>query len=141
MALALPSLTGWKHSIDLRNVSARLSDAMLTSRTKAIVERRNYTVSVDYAAGNYTVTPTGGAGLVEGSVDLYADDSDPDCLPLSDQNIVFRPNSTADAVGFEAVYLRSKSSRVQVRYRVKVLGATAKVSVERWLGGAWVGAY
>lgn len=141
LALGLPSLKGWQASIDLRRAAAKISDAMLTARTKAIVERQNYTVSVDYTTETYTVAPPGGAARLPGSVDLHADNSDPDCPSLSAQNIVFRPNSTADAAGFEAVHLRSKSSSVQVRYRVKVLGATAKVGVERWAGGAWVGAY
>ncbi len=141
LSLGLPSLKGWKESMDLRNAAAEVSDVMLASRTKAIVERRTYTVSADETADTLAVAPAGRTDHLPGSVDLYIDNSDPDCLSLSSRNIDFRPNSTADAVGFEAVYLRSKSARVQVRYRIKVLGAAAKVSVERWLGGAWVGAY
>lgn len=141
LALGLPSLKGWQAGIDLRNAAARISDAMLESRTKSIVERQNYTVSVDYTTDAYTVAPTGGTARLSGSVDMYPDNSDPDCPSLSAQNIVFRPNSTADAAGFEAVHLKSKGASVQVRYRVKVLGATAKVSVEKWVGGAWIGAY
>lgn len=141
LALGLPNLKGWQASIDLRNAAAKISDAMLTARTRAIVERRDYTVSVDYAADAYAAAPTGGTDRLSGSVDLHLENSDPDCLSLSDQDIVFRPNSTADAAGYEAVYLRSESSLVQVRYRVKVLGATAKVAVEKWMGGEWVGSY
>jgi len=33
----------------------------------------------------------------------------------------------------------SKSAGVPARYRVKVLGATGKVGVEKWAGGAWTG--
>lgn len=141
LTLAVPSLKGWKESISLRNAAATVMNALVTSRIRAIAERRNYTLSVDYTADSYTIAPSGEVGRLSGSADLYVDSSDPDCPPLSVQNVLFRPNSTADAAGFEAVYLRSRSPRVQVRYRVKVLGATAKVGVEVLRGGAWEGAY
>lgn len=140
-ALGLPSLRGWREATDLRDAAGRISETMQASRMKAIVERTMYTVSVDYAADTASAAPTGGTTGKTGSVDLYPDDTDPDCPSLSAQNVVFRPNGTADAAGFEAVYLRSRSARVPARYRVKVLGATGKISTERWLGGAWVGAY
>lgn len=140
-ALSFPSLIVWKASTDLKNAAAELSDALLSSRTRSIVERSNYTVRVDYANDSYAVTPTARGSRPWGSVDLYVDNSDPDCPSFSGGDVFFRPNSTASPVGFEAAYLRSKNAKVQVRYRVKVLGATAKVSIERWLGGAWVGAY
>lgn len=136
-ALAFPSFQGWKEKIDLRGAAVKAADIMLSARMKSVVERRDYTVNVDYAADAWSVTPplesVGGGG----TVDLYSDTSDPDCPPLSSRDVVFRPNGTADAAGFEAVYLKSRSARVKVRYRVKVLGATGKVSVERWSGGAW----
>ena len=113
---------------------------MLSARMRAVVDRRDYTVGVDYTTDTCSITPPIGAAQKTGSVDLYFDDSDPDCPSLSSQNVVFRPNGTADAAGFEAVYLRSRSAQVTVRYRVKILGATGKVSVEQWSGGAWGGA-
>jgi prepilin-type N-terminal cleavage/methylation domain-containing protein len=141
-AVSLPSFLGWKEASELRSAAVEVSDVMLSSRTKAVLERRNYTVQVNYTTNTYTVTPTGGrVGAAWGTVDLYADDSDPDCPALSAGNILFRPDGTADAAGFEAVYLRSTSSRVPERYRVTVLGATGKVGLEKWRGGTWSGAY
>ena len=141
MVLGWPFLQGWKEAIDLRSTAAGVSDTMLSARMKAVVDRRNYTVSVDYATDAFSVAPPVGTAKKMGSVDIYLDDTDPDCPPLSSKNVVFRPNGTADAAGFEGVYLKSKSARVPVRYRVKVLGATGKVSVEKWAGGEWHGAY
>lgn len=140
-ALSIPSLQGWKESIELRNAATEVSDVLLAARTRSIVERAVFTARVDYANDTYSVTPGVESLPRWGSVDLYPDTSDPDCPSLSGQDVVFRPNGTADTVGFEAIYLKSKGARVAVRYRVKVLGATAKISVERWLGGSWVGAY
>jgi prepilin-type N-terminal cleavage/methylation domain-containing protein len=145
-ALATPSFITWKRKFDLKNAASEMANVMFQARSKSIFERKNYTVAVDYTTNNYTVTPAGGAALQRlgrawGSVDLYADDSDEFCPPLSGQNIVFRPNSSADSVGFEAVYLRSQHAAVTIRYRVKVLGATGKSTTERWMGGAWVSAY
>ena len=113
---------------------------MLSARMRSVVERRDFSVSVDYATDACSVTPPVGIVLVGGSVDFYPDNTDPDCPPLSAHSVGFRPNGTADAAGFEAVYLKSRSARVPVRYRVKVLGATGKVSVEKWTGGVWTGA-
>jgi prepilin-type N-terminal cleavage/methylation domain-containing protein len=138
---ALPFLQRWKLAIDLRRAAGSVADTMLSARMKAVVERRDCTVSVDYATDTFWATPSVGTSKISGSVDLYFDDSDPECPSLSAGNIVFRANGTADAAGFEAVYLRSRSPRVPVRYRVKILGATGKVSVEKWAGGDWSGAY
>ena len=113
---------------------------MLSARMRSVVDRRDYTVSVDYATDTCSAPSPVGTTKKMGSVDLYLDNTDPDCPSLSDSNVVFRPNGTADAAGFEAVYLKSRSARVPVRYRVKVLGATGKVSVEKWAGGEWYGA-
>lgn len=136
-----PFLQGWKESIDLKSAASGVSDIMLAARMKAIVDRSNYTVSVDYATDDFSAAPPVGTTGKISSADLYLDDGDPDCPPLSSRNVVFRPNGTADAAGFEAVYLKSRSARVRVRYRVKVLGATGKVSVEKWAGGEWYGAF
>ncbi len=140
-AQGLPALKGWKEGLDLRNAASRLSETLLLSRTRSIVERREYTVSVDYAADTWSVVPAVATVRIPGTVDLHLDESDPDCPPLSLQDVVFRPNSTADASGFEAVYLRSRGGRVATRFRVKVLGATGKVSVERLVQGTWVGPF
>lgn len=140
IVLGWPFLQGWKETIDLKSAASGVSDIMLSARMKAIVDRNNYTVSVDYATDGCSSTPPVGTARKMGTTDLYLDTTDPDCPPLSSRNVVFRPNGTADAAGFEAVYLKSRSARVRVRYRVKVLGATGKVSVEKWAGGEWYGA-
>lgn len=139
--LGWPFLQGWKESIDLRSTAGKVSEMMLSARMRAVVDRTNYTVGVDYATDTCSAAAPVGATKQTGSVDLYFDDNDPDCPSLSGSNVVFRPNGTADAAGFEAVYLRSRSTRVPVRYRVKILGATGKVNVEKWAGGDWAGAY
>jgi prepilin-type N-terminal cleavage/methylation domain-containing protein len=141
IAAAQPSLQGWKDALDLRNAASGVMDLMLSSRMKSIVERRNYTVSVDYTANSLGAAPGGTAFSPPGSVLLYRDDTDPDCPSLSARDVVFRPNSTADAAGFEAVYLKSRNSRRPVRYRVKVLGATGKVGIEKWTGNEWLSSY
>ena len=140
MVLGWPFLQGWKEAIDLRSTAAKVADMMLSVRMRSVVDRRDYTVRVDYAADSCSTTSPVEATKKTGSVDLYLDNSDPDCPPLSDSTVAFRPNGTADAAGFEAVYIKSRSARVQMRYRVKVLGATGKVGVEKWAGGEWYGA-
>lgn len=141
LALGWPFLRQWKASIDLRSSASRVADIMLAARMRAVTGRENYTVSVDYATDACSVVPSVGTTLVEGRADLYLDTSDPDCPSLSSQDVVFRPNGSADAAGFEAVYLKSRNVDVLMRCRVKVLGATGKVSVEKWTGGDWAGAY
>jgi len=141
MVLGWPFLQGWKESIDLRSTAGRVSDMMLSARMRSVVDRRDATVRVDYATDTCSSTAPVGTTKKIGSIDLYLDNSDPDCPSLSDSNVVFRSNGTADAAGFEAVYLKSRSARVPMRYRVKILGATGKVSVEKWAGGEWYGAY
>jgi len=142
MVSALPFLQQWKEASDLRSAAGKVMGVMLSARMRAVVERRDYTVSVDYATDSCLVSPpTGALASGGGSVDLYDDSSDPDCPSLSSQSVTFRANSTATATGFEAIYLRSRSAKVLVRYRVKVLGATGKISLEKWAGGAWGGVY
>jgi prepilin-type N-terminal cleavage/methylation domain-containing protein len=144
--VSLPSFFAWREGMELKNAAGEVASVMYSARTGAITQRRNYTLAVDYAADTYALTPDGGsaqprAGEPWRSVDLYLDDTDPLCPPLSDQNVIFRPNSTTDAVGYEAVYLKSRSAAVRTRYRVKVLGATGKISTEKWVGDTWTPTY
>jgi len=141
LTLSFPSLKEWRRAVELRSTAAKVAEIMLSARMSSVVERRDYLVSVDYTADACSVTPPVGTTAAGGLVDFYPDDTDPDCPSLSSHNVVFRPNGTADAAGFEAVYLKSRSAMVPARYRVKVLGATGKVSVEKWAGGAWSGAW
>jgi len=141
MTTSLPFLLGWKETTDLRSAATRISDIMHSARMRAVVDRSSYTVTVDYATDEVAASPPVAITKKTASVDLFLDNTDPDCPPLSSRNVVFRANGTADAAGFEAVYLKSRSARVAVRYRVKVMGATGKVGTEKWTGGEWVGAF
>lgn len=151
VAMGMPSFIQWRKSLELRDAASEISAVLMQARTKAIVDRLNYTIAFDEAANAYTTTkwlagassPAGGTitgrvGSPWRSVDIYADTSDPTCPPFTAGDVVFRPNSTADASGTEAVYLRDAS--VTQRYRVKVLGVTGRITVERWLGDAWASA-
>lgn len=146
--LALPGILRWRQSLELRRAASEVSGVLMQARTRSILERKHYRVSFDETADNYTthiyndaamtslVGTLGRQGEPWKSVDIYDDDTDPACPPFSSWNVVFRPNSSADAAGFEGVYLRNADIANQ-RYRIKVLGATGKITVERWLGGAW----
>lgn len=142
--VALPSILFWRHGLELRSAASEISGVLMQARTKAIVERKNYTVAFDEVADTYRTTPAGGPtigrqGEPWKSVDVYDDDTDPACPTFSSWDVVFRPNSSADTAGFEAVYLRNP--KVAKRYRVKVLGVTGRISVERWEGASWKSEY
>ena len=112
---------------------------------RSIAESRDYTVAFDRTAETYSITPEGGAaGAALGTgwkgIDIYRDLSDGAVPPLSADDVVFRPNGSAATAGFEAVYLRN-SPPAGERYRVKILGVTGKVTVEKWKGGSWGSAY
>jgi Tfp pilus assembly protein FimT len=139
---AMPFLQQWKEASDLRSAAGKVAGAMLTTRMKAVVKRSDCTVSVDYAKDTYRILPLSGEAVqppqsVAGSVDVYQDSSETDSPPLTANQVTFRANGTATAAGFEAVYLRSRSAKISARYRVKVLGASGKITVEKWDGGAW----
>lgn len=152
LTIGVPNFIQWRKSLELRDAASVVSAVLMEARTKAVVERRNYTVAFDENADTYTTTKwlagaadetggtvTGRVGPAWRSVDIYDDDTDSSCPTFSDLNVVFRPNSTADTLGNEAVFLRD--TNVTQRYRVKVLGVTGRITVERWLGGSWVSAY
>ena len=143
-AISFPNLITWRRTQELKTAVSTMSNAMYEVRTKAIVERKNYTLTLDYPNNSYTLTKAGGptrAGTALGAVVIDPDDSDETCPPLSDQNVVFRPNSTTDGVGYEAVYLKSKHPSITTRYRIRVLGPTGKITVEKWTGGTWKSAF
>jgi prepilin-type N-terminal cleavage/methylation domain-containing protein len=141
-SIAIPSYLRMLPHMDLKNAVANVADAMVSSRMKSVSESRAYKVAFDVAGDTFTAGPVGEAasliGSVSGRVDLYVDTSDPEVPSLSADDIVFRPNSTADtaAPGYEALYLRNRPASAE-RYRVKVIGVTGRVGVERWDGGNW----
>jgi len=142
--LAAPQLLKMRPKIELRNAASELSEAMMIARTKAITERKRYTVSVDLSNDTYAITPEGSGSLPPigepwRGVDLYDDTSDPGVKPFIGNAIVFYENASTDAVGYEAVYLQN--AQIAERYRVKVLGPTGKMSMERWIGGSWSSVY
>jgi len=132
-----PSYRAWRERAGLRDAVGALAGAMVAAHARAIVERRNYTVTADYAGDTWSVAPAGIEARRWPGIDVHSDNSDPDCPSLVGQDVTFRPNGTATTAGFEAVYVRSTSPRVLVRYRVKILGATGKVTVERLAEGTW----
>lgn len=138
--MALPNILRWREGLELRDAASEISGVMMHARTRSILERKNYTVAFSETANTYTSTPAGGAAVGRfgnpwKSVDLYDDDTDPACPVFSGWDVVFRPNSSADTSGWEAVYLRTTGSIV--RYRVKVLGVTGRIAVEKWMGESW----
>jgi len=150
-ALALPGILRWRQGLELRRAASEISGVFMQARTRSILERKHFRISFDGTADTYATSIYSDAALTTlvatesrpgdawRSVDIYDDTTDAACPPFSGGNVVFRPNSSADTAGFEGVYLRSAA--VSQRYRVKVLGATGKIAVERWLGGAWTSAF
>jgi prepilin-type N-terminal cleavage/methylation domain-containing protein len=151
-AIGVPNFLEWRKTLELRDAASEISAVLMQARTKSIVDRRNYTVAFNETADTYSTTKwAAGAtseagGTVTGrvsapwrSVDIYDDDTDSACPTFSGWNVVFRPNSSADPAGYEGIYLRD--TNVTQRYRVKVIGVTGRITVERWMGGTWVSAY
>lgn len=160
-AIAIPSYVNMLPRIELKRAATELSNAFMDSRMRSVKEVRNYTVSFDLTAETYTVmwpepdsslcdTPPyfpGWAGdecrnviTLSKRIDVYADTSDPGVASFSGNDVIFRPNGTASTAGYEAVYFRNQPPSGE-RYRVKVLGVTGKISVEKWKGGAWASAF
>ena len=142
--LAIPQMLKMQPRIELRNAASELSEVMMMSRTRAITERRRYTVTIDLAADTYAITPEGAASLPPigepwKGVDIYNDASDPAVQPFVGDAVVFYENGSADPVGYEAVYLRNAGT--DERYRVKVLGPTGKMAMERWFESNWTSVY
>lgn len=142
--IAVPQLLKMQPKIELRNAASELSEVMMMARTRAVTERRNYTVNIDLTNDTYAITPQGGASLPPigdtwKGVDIYNDTSDPSVDPFTADDVIFFPTGAADPVGYEAVYLRS--GQTAERYRVKVLGPTGKMSMERWIGATWTSVY
>jgi prepilin-type N-terminal cleavage/methylation domain-containing protein len=144
-AIAIPFYLKMQPHVELKNAAGDIASDMMTSRMRAISEDKDFTIQIDLAGDTYVVIPEGGGASDEKgrqwkAVDLYSDGSDAQVPPLSGGNVDFRPNGTASVSGYEAVYLRNDPPRAE-RYRVRILGATGKVSVEKWKGGSWATAY
>jgi prepilin-type N-terminal cleavage/methylation domain-containing protein len=160
-AIAIPSYVNMLPRIELKRAATELSNVFMDSRMRSVKEVRNYTVTFDLAAEAYTVkwpepdstlcdTPPyfpGWAGnecrnrlSLSRRIDVYADTSDPGVASFSGSDVVFRPDGTAATAGYEAVYFRNQPPSGE-RYRVKVLGVTGKISVEKWKGGSWASAF
>lgn len=144
-AIAIPSYISMIPHIELKNGASQVADALITTRMKSVSDGKSYNVVFDLAADTVTVSQVGGSVVstrqLDPRVDLYAVTVDPDgVVSFSGDSVTFRPNGTADTVNYEAAYLRNSPAAGE-RYRVKVLGVTGKVTVERWRGGAWSGAF
>ena len=152
--LAVPTFFKMVPHMSLRNESSEISSLLMRSRMRSIGEVLYYRMFFALAGDSYridrgeVVTDPGTgnqvilwyvdhpAAKVSKRVDLFADTSDALVQPFSGDTVIFRPDGTADTAGFEAVYLRNHPS-TEERYRVKVLGTTGKINVERWAGGSW----
>ncbi|MFC1656948.1 Tfp pilus assembly protein FimT/FimU [Candidatus Moduliflexota bacterium] len=152
--IAVPSYIKMLPHIALRNETSEISMLLLQSRMRSIKETRYYRVAFDLTGDSYqvdlgdvawdagsgqNVIQWSGAGppvTVSKRVDLHSDTSDALVPPFSGNRVIFNPNGTTDATGFEAVYLRNSPTTGE-RYRVKILGATGKIGMERWTGGLW----
>lgn len=156
--IAIPSYVGMLPHIALKNDASELSFLLVQSKIRAIAEMKYFRVAFDLAndtrqleRGSVVFDAGSGTNIIQWSVeetaervsrrvDIHADTSDPAVPPFSGDTVIFRPNGTADTAGFEAVYLRNAPDTGE-RYRVKVLGATGKIGVERWTGGTWAKAF
>ena len=144
-AIAIPSYIRMLPHIKLKNGASEVAETLITTRMKSVTDGKPYSVAFDLAGDSLTVSEAGGPVLtsrqLDRRVDVYAVATDPDgVVSFSGNSVTFRPNGTADTVNFEAAYLRNDPFTGE-RYRVKVLGVTGKVSVERWTGGAWGSAF
>jgi Tfp pilus assembly protein FimT len=156
--IAIPSYFSIVPHMALKNGASKVSFLFMQSRMRSISEAKYFRVTFDLAGdtrqlerGTVVFDAGSGTNIIQWSVessarkvservDLHADTSDPLVPPFSGDAVIFRPDGTADTAGYEAVYLRSTPS-TEERYRVKVLGATGKIGVERWTGGLWAKAF
>ena len=143
--IAIPAYISMLPHMDLKNAAGEVGGEILQARMRSISEGKDYTVSFDHVNDTYTVTPEGGTAVGPGNfpwkrVDIYDDGSDPLVSSFSGDDVTFRPNGTAATAGYEAVYFKNNPVTNE-RYRVKVLGVTGKVKVERWMGGSWQNAF
>jgi prepilin-type N-terminal cleavage/methylation domain-containing protein len=152
--IAIPSLVSMLPHIALKNAAADVSMLFVPSKMRSIAEMKYFRVTFDLVddsrqleRGSVVFDAGSGTNIIQWSVeeaaervsrrvDIHADVSDPVVPPLSGDTVIFRPDGTADTAGFEAVYLRNTPVTGE-RYRVKVLGTTGKIGVERWTGGTW----
>ena len=152
--LAVPSFFKMVPHMALRNESSEISTLLVRSRMRSLGEALYFKMSFDLSDDSYQIDrgevvtdPGTGNKVIQWSVDhpavkvskrvdLLADTSDALVQPFSGDTVIFRPDGTADTAGFEAVYLRNHPFTGE-RYRVKVLGTTGKIGIERWAGGSW----
>jgi prepilin-type N-terminal cleavage/methylation domain-containing protein len=156
--IAIPSYLSILPHMALRDGASAISLLLMQSRMRSIGEMKYFRVTFDLSndtrqleGGSVVFDAGSGTNIIQWSVeeaaarisrrvDIHADASDPLVPPFSGDTVIFRPNGTADTAGYEAVYLRNTPATNE-RYRVKVLGATGKIGVERWAGGTWAKAF
>lgn len=153
-AVAIPTFFKMIPHMELRDAASDISTLLMESRMRSIAEAKYFRFTTDMASetrqleeGTVVFDPGSGTNIIQWSaegpaeklsrrVDIYADTGDPLVPSLSGETVIFRPDGTTDGAGFEAVYLRN-SPNTGERYRVKILGATGKIGIERWTGGTW----
>jgi len=152
--IAIPSYFSIVPHMALKSETSKVSILFMQSRMRSISEAKYFRVTFDldndtrqFDRGSVVFDAGSGNNVIQWSVedpaekvsdrvDIYADTSDSLVPPFSGDVVIFRPDGTADTAGHEAVYLRNTPSSGE-RYRVKVLGTTGKIGVERWTGGSW----
>jgi Tfp pilus assembly protein FimT len=156
--IAIPSYFSIVPHMALKNGTSEVSILFMQSRMRSISEAKYFRVTFDLAndtrqldRGSVVFDAGSGTNIIQWSVedsarkvservDLYADTSDPLVPPFSGGAVTFRPDGTVDTAGYEAVYIQNTPSSGE-RYRVKILGTTGKIGVERWAGGSWAKAF
>jgi Tfp pilus assembly protein FimT len=157
-AIAIPSYISMIPHMALKNGASELSMLFTQSKMRSVTEMKYFRVIFDLTddtrqleRGSVVFDAGSGTNIIQWSVeepaekisprvDIHADTSDAAVPPFSGDTVIFRPDGSSDAAGFEAVYLRNTPATGE-RYRVKVLGATGKIGVERWAGGGWSKAF
>ena len=108
---------------------------MLAARMKAVVDRSDYTVSVDYATDDLFGHLAGRDPRERALCRSLPRQHRSGLSAPVPRNVVFRPNGTADAAGFEAVYLKSRSARVRCGTGSRSWGQPARSASRNGRGG------
>jgi len=169
--IAIPYYYNMLPHIRMKNAAGEISTELMKARMRSIAKRTNYTCTFNLYTNIYTITFTQPQGLLSGpgmpvagvtysqtegrtwngKINLYSDTSDPTVLPLIGNKVVFRSDGTAaDGTGVaitgsagsqgEAVYIEYNPDTGE-RYRVRIVGITGNISMERWSGATWVNGY
>jgi prepilin-type N-terminal cleavage/methylation domain-containing protein len=145
-AIAIPNLSDMAIKIRANSAAREIFGDLYWARTQAIKTGRNFRVDFNAGAGSYTITnvTTGGVerttvltmkypGFVFGGNGV--------AMPITGDNpLVFRPNGRPSTTTGSIIHLFpgfDSTVRDDRRRRVVVEGATGRVRIEVYIGGAW----